>query len=122
MVANTIKHVHPNTHMVYDQVLYVPILYLTGTVDKAGQTPLSLAYSNRHLETVKYLVQEQQCNPNCIKQCVCFVSVNHADLVVHSVVVNKDIDRDTPLIIECSHGHLDWVKALINTQIDPRSE
>ena len=37
-----------------------------------------------------------------------------------TVVVNKD--GDTPLSLECSHGHLDWVKALINKHVDPRSK
>ena len=37
-----------------------------------------------------------------------------------TVVVSKD--GDTPLSIECSHGHLDWVKALINKHVDPRSK
>ena len=39
--------------------------------------------------------------------------------VCATVVVNKD--GDMPLSLECSHGHLDWVKALINKHIDPRS-
>ena len=42
----------------------------------------------------------------------------HADVL--SVVVNKD--GDTPLSLECSHGNLDWVEALINKHIDPRSK
>ena len=38
----------------------------TGTLHKAGDTPLSLAYKNRHLETIKYLAQEHQCDPKCV--------------------------------------------------------
>ena len=87
-------------------------------MDKAGQTPISLAYSNRHLETVKYLVQEQQCDPNCM---LCaFVFTNHVNLVDHSVVVNEN--GDTPLSLECFNGHLNWVKALFNKYVDPKGE
>ena len=47
---------------------------------------------------------------------------NHASYKCddYSVVVNKD--EDTPLFLECSNGHLDWVKALINEHIDPRGK
>ncbi len=34
-----------------------------GSVNKAGDTPLSLACANGHLDTVKYLVNEQYCDP-----------------------------------------------------------
>ena len=37
-----------------------------GTVNKAGDTPLSLAYKKRHLKTIKYLAQEHQCDPKCV--------------------------------------------------------
>ena len=88
--------------------------------NRAGKTPLSIAYSNRHLETVKYLVQEHQCNPNCIFWSF-FCSANKICFFIPpTVVVNKH--GDTPLSIECSRGHLDWVKALINKHIDPRSK
>ena len=51
------------------------VKFTSAAVDRDGQTPLSLAYSNRHLETVKYLVQEQQCNPNCRLCTFCFLLV-----------------------------------------------
>ncbi len=35
----------------------------TGTFNKAGDTPLSLACANGHLDTVKYLVKEHHCDP-----------------------------------------------------------
>ncbi len=38
----------------------------TGTFNKAGDTPLSLAYKKRHLKTIKYLAQEHQCDPKCV--------------------------------------------------------
>ena len=88
----------------------------TVITNNAGQTLLSLAYSNRHLETVKYLVQEQRCNPNCM---LCFLPTMLI-ILIHSVVVNKD--GDTPLFLLCSIGNLEWVKALINEDIDPRGE
>ena len=87
-------------------------------MDRAGQTPLSLAYSNRHLETVKYLVQEQQCDPECMLSTLCFLPI--IMLTLNSVLVNED--EDMPLLLECSRGHLDWIKALINKHIDPKSE
>ena len=90
-----------------------------GTVNKAGQTSLSLAYSNRHLEMVKYLVQEQLCNPNCMLCLIAFYQCDRFDFA-HSVVVNKV--GDTPLYLECSYGTLDWVKALINEHINPNSK
>ena len=34
-----------------------------GTVNKAGDTPFSLACANGHLDTVKYLVNEHHCDP-----------------------------------------------------------
>ena len=34
----------------------------TGTVNKAGDTPLSLACANGHLATVKYLVNKHSCD------------------------------------------------------------
>ncbi len=46
----------------------------TGSVNKAGDTPLSLAYKNRHLETIKYLAQEHQCDPKCV--CAAKLTVN----------------------------------------------
>ncbi len=39
-----------------------------GTLNKAGDTPLSLAYKHRHLQTVEYLAQELQCDPKCVLQ------------------------------------------------------
>ncbi|XP_064387947.1 putative ankyrin repeat protein RBE_0220 [Halichondria panicea] len=69
-------------------------------VNKAGDTPLSLAYKNRHLEIIKYLAQEHQCDPK--------FAVNEAG--------------DTPLSLECSRGDLEMVKALINKHVDPNSK
>ena len=34
--------------------------------NKAGDTPLSLAYKRGHWEVVKYLAQEHQCDPKCV--------------------------------------------------------
>ncbi len=35
----------------------------TGAVNKAGDTPFSLACANGHLETVTYFVNEHHCDP-----------------------------------------------------------
>ncbi len=46
----------------------------TGTVNKAGDTPLSLACANGHLDTVKYLVNEHHRDPrstHCIWHIYC---------------------------------------------------
>ena len=37
--------------------------FRTGTVNKAGDTPLSLACANGHLDTVEYLVNKLHCDP-----------------------------------------------------------
>ncbi len=43
----------------------------TGTVNKAGDTPFSLAYKGGHWEVVKYLAQEHQCDPKCVYTANC---------------------------------------------------
>ena len=35
----------------------------TDETNKAGETPLSLASAGGHLDTVKYLVEEHNCDP-----------------------------------------------------------
>ncbi len=37
--------------------------YFIEPVNKAGDTPLSLACASGHLDTAKYLVNEYQCDP-----------------------------------------------------------
>ncbi len=56
-----------------------------GTVNKAGDTPLSLAYKSRYLalETIKYLTQEHQCDPNCVCSKLLLSSV-HNYACIHS--------------------------------------
>ena len=50
--------------------------------------------------------------------CVDLFATKRTNLAVRSVVVNED--EDTPLLLECSRGQLDWVKALINKHVNPR--
>ena len=60
-------------------------------------TPLHLACRNGHLEVVKYLVSEVQCDPNCRTQ-----------------------GNATPLHLACQKGHLEVVKYLVcEVQSDP---
>ncbi len=51
-------------HSVYTRT-YITCMYTT-TVDKAGDTPLSLANKHGHWEVVKYLAQEHQCYLKCV--------------------------------------------------------
>ncbi len=44
-------------------------MVFTEPVNKAGDTPLSLASANGHLDTVKYLANEHHCDPRS-KFCV----------------------------------------------------
>ncbi len=53
-----------------------------GTVNKAGDTPLSLACTNGHLDTVKYIVNEYHCDPRS-KHCIAHQLLHHS---VHSYV------------------------------------
>ncbi len=53
----------------------------------------------------------------CVLQTVTFYSVHN--LLVSTVAVNKA--GDTPLSLECSRGDLEMVKALINKDVDPKS-
>ena len=92
-----------------------------GTVNKAGDTPLSLACANGHLDIIKYFVNEHHCDPRsehfiwhincCITQYTC----------TYTDTVNKA--GDTPLSLACTNGYLDTVKYLVNEHhCNPRSE
>ena len=45
-------------------------------VNKADDTPLSLACANGHLDTVKYLVNEHHCDPSS-KHCMTHQLLHH---------------------------------------------
>ncbi len=57
---------------------------------------------------------EYQCDLNYVR------TANWHNLLVSTVAVNKA--GDTPLSLECSHGNLEMVKALINEHVDPNSK
>ncbi len=57
---------------------------------------------------------EYQCYLNYVR------TANWHNLLVSTVAVNEA--GDTPLSIECSHGNLEMVKALINKSVDPNSK
>ena len=42
----------------------------TAAVNGHGQTPLSLACANGHLNVTKYLVEERHCDPNGMYVCM----------------------------------------------------
>ena len=54
--------------------LYMSFLIHIETVNTAGQTPLFLAYANRHKSIVKYLVDICHCNPKCKLTLLCYIS------------------------------------------------
>ncbi len=92
-----------------------------GNVDKAGDTPFALSYKGGHLETIKYLAQEHQCDPKCMCMYILHANLSSThNLLVFTVAVNET--GDTPLSIECSRGNLEMVKALINKHVDPKSK
>ncbi len=103
---------------------FIRIPLFAGTLNKAGDTPLSLAYKGGHWEVVKYLAITHHCDTKSkltlhvlysIYMCPQFACI-HA----HAVAVNEA--GDTPLSLECSRGNLEMVKALINKHVDPKSE
>ena len=47
----------------------------SGTKNKAGETPLSLASAGGHLDTVKYLIEKHHCDPRCETISICCNSV-----------------------------------------------
>ena len=74
--------------------IFVPritaLFKLIEAVNKAGQTPLFLAYTNRRMKTVKYLVDIRHCNPKCNYKlinidityvCVLVCKMNQMDIV-----------------------------------------
>ncbi len=57
------------------------------------------------------------------KMCVyCKLSVNFLSSVHNLSTVAVNEAGDTPLSLECSHGNLEMVKALINKHVDPNSK
>ena len=96
----------------------------TGTVNNAGDTPLSLACANGHLDTVKYLVNQHHCDPKCKHWYIIMVHqlLHHS---VHSYTCTGTVNNagDTPLSLACANGHLDTVKYLVNQHhCDPKSK
>ena len=55
------KHVDPNSKTLCLLSGMLLMWSSTEPVNKAGDTPLSLACTNGHLDTVKYLVNEHHC-------------------------------------------------------------
>ena len=93
------------------------LLVSTVAVNKAGDTPLSLACSRGNLEIVKALINKHvDLNSKCLSmllRCSWWSSTEP---------VNKACD--TPLSLACANGHLDTVKYLVNYEHhrDPRSK
>ncbi len=97
------------------------IYHYIGTVNKADDTPLSLACTNGHLDTVKYLVNECHCDPRSKHSLNIFVTQYTCIIIIGTV--NKAGDTDTSLFLACANGHLDIVKFLANEcHCDPKSK
>ncbi len=87
----------------------------TGTVDKAsGDTPLSLACTNIHLDTVKYLVNEYHCVILRSMFIICWcVKHKTKQSLLYTGTVNKA--GDTPLSLALSAAFWEVAKYLAIT-------
>ncbi len=78
----------------------------------AGDTPLSLAYANGHLDTVKYLVNEYHCDPRSKHGTSIAASLSTRPRTCTGTV-NKA--GDTPLSLAYKRGHWEVAKYLVIT-------
>ena len=78
-------------------------------VEPAGDTALSLACANGHLDTVKYLVNERHWDPRSETLNCCIIQYTRTC----TDTVNKA--GDTPLSLAYKGGHWDLVKYLTIT-------
>ncbi len=111
--------------MVLIFILLFTLTFHSGTVNKAGDTPLSLACANGHLDTVKFLVNRHRCDPSTFYFFMQKGSLCHATMSWHALVYTGTVNKvgDTPLSLACANGHLDTVKYLVNEhRCDPRSK
>ncbi len=89
------------------------------TVNKAGDTPFSLACINSQWNIVKYLVKACHCDP---KSKLLYIHLQLSTPThVYTVTVNKA--GDTPLSLACINSQWDIVKFLVKEcHSDPNSK
>ena len=91
-------------------VLY--LLLITEPVNDAGDTPLSLACANGHLDMIKYFAEDQYCNPR--SKCEILICITqHVHACTNVGTVNKA--GDTPLSLAYKGRHWEVVKYLAIT-------
>ena len=96
---------------------------------------LHIACINGHLDLIKYLITEQNCDPMCEEEDIKWTSLHHACQGGHKHIVQyliselgcdpkvPNFEGSLPLHIACENGHLDLTKYLITEQnCDPMCE
>ena len=104
----------------------------TNCKDSRGHTPLHYAAINNHLEVVRYLINEQHCNPMTYiygnSDTILHYSCRCGHLNITQYLISEahcspsceNKDGDTPLHVACEYRHTHIVQYLLSTGIvDP---
>ncbi len=83
--------------------------------NKAGDTPLSLACANGHLNTVKYLVNEHHCDPRGKALYGTSIAASLSTTPEHACTGTVNKAGDTLLSLAYKGGHWEVVKYLAIT-------
>ena len=104
----------------------------TNCKDSRGHTPLHYAAINNHLEVVRYLINEQHCNPMTYiygnSDTILHYSCRCGHLNITQYLISEahcspsceNKDGDTPLHVACEYRHTHIVQYLLSTgKVDP---